>query len=166
MEQSIWRHALVHICTCRHLIVLHIISNSPRKATSFNTRILFCYATVFHNMSRLIVLFPFCDWFVYYVARYCLQYVLSAKRSMSGNVKWIKCMWPVIQSRVTWLTLVSGGRRVKSDNVKIFVFISWWLISPLSINQPINPQIHLWSPIRKLFEVRRSFLWACLLFAV
>ena len=53
----VWRHAS---CTWRHLIVLHIISNSPREATSFSTRVLFCYATAFHNISCLIV---FCSGF-------------------------------------------------------------------------------------------------------
>ena len=94
MERSIWRHAP---CTWRHLmIVLHIIWTSPRKATSFNIRVLFCYATVFHNMSCLtifvpvfIILWLVCvlNWCtsclvifhqILNIVRYWLQHVLSA----------------------------------------------------------------------------------------
>ncbi len=68
-------------CTWRHLmIVLHIIWKSPRKATSFNIRVLFCYATVFHNMSCLTIFSRFyhmCTKLVHIVS--CLaQHVLSA----------------------------------------------------------------------------------------
>ena len=103
---SIWRHAS---CTWRHLIVLHIISNMPRKATSFNTRVLFCHATAFHNMSCLIV---FCSGFTILWLVCALNckilvavFVFGAGRRQGASLH--------DQSyRVVWHDVTSGGRSV------------------------------------------------------